>query len=147
MSAIGDSAQILIDVLPDLESIIGPQPTVSELSGTAAQARFIRLFQQFIGVLATPDHPLVLFLDDLQWADAASLQLIQMLMGDTQYLLLLGAYRDNEVSPTHPFMLAVEALKEAEVTVSTIALAPLSFSEVNQLVADTLHCSTERSQS
>ncbi len=147
LSAIGDSAQILIDVLPDLESIIGPQPTVSELSGTAAQARFIRLFQQFIGVLATPDHPLVLFLDDLQWADAASLQLIQMLMGDTQYLLLLGAYRDNEVSPTHPFMLAVEALKEAEVTVSTIALAPLSFSEVNQLVADTLHWSTERSQS
>lgn len=138
LKALGENSQVLLEVIPELVQVIGPQPTAPTLSGTAAQNRFNRLFQKFIALFATSAHPLVLFLDDLQWADAASLQLIQQLMEDTAYLLLLGAYRDNEVSPVHPLMLTMEALK-ANNTVSTITLAPLTFEQVNQIVADTLH--------
>ena len=147
MAAVGDNGQVLIEVIPKLEQIIGPQPPAPELSGNAAQSRFNRLFQQFISVFATADHPLVLFIDDLQWADTASLALIQLLMADPRnHLLLLGAYRDNEVSAAHPFMLAMEALKATGAKVSTLTLSPLSDIEVNQLVADTLQCPVERSQ-
>ncbi|NES06900.1 MAG: AAA family ATPase [Okeania sp. SIO2F4] len=99
LEAVGENGQVLIDVIPELERIIGQQPPVPELSGTAAQNRFNLLFQKFIAVFTTQEHPLTLFLDDLQWADSASLNLMKVLMGDSQtrYLLLLGAYRDNEV--------------------------------------------------
>ncbi|NER81578.1 MAG: AAA family ATPase, partial [Leptolyngbya sp. SIO1D8] len=107
LETLGENAQVILDLIPELEHIIGPQPPAPELSGTAAQNRFNRLFQQFIQVFTTPDHPLVVFVDDLQWADSASLQLIQVLMGDanTGHLLLLGAYRDNEVFAAHPLIL------------------------------------------
>lgn len=146
LAAVGDNGQVLIEVIPELEWVIGKQPIAPELSGSAAQNRFNLLFQKFIEVFTTVEHPLVMFLDDLQWADSASLQLIKLLMGDQRYLLLLGAYRDNEVSPVHPFILTVEELKKAGKTVNTITLAPLTFDDTNQLVADTLHCSTQRSQ-
>jgi predicted ATPase/signal transduction histidine kinase len=145
LEAVGDNGQVLIEVIPELERIIGKQPPAPNLSGTAAQNRFNLLFQKFIEVLTTAEHPLVMFLDDLQWADLASLQLIKLLMGDKGNLLLLGAYRDNEVSPVHPLMLTVEELKQVGKTVNTITLAPLTLSDTNQLVADTLHCATERS--
>lgn len=138
LKALGENSQVLLEVIPELGQIIGLQPAAPTLSGAAAQNRFNRLFQKFIALFATSAHPLVLFLDDLQWADAASLQLIQQLMEDTPHLLLLGAYRDNEVSPVHPLMLTMDALKENN-TVSTITLAPLTFEQVNQIVADTLH--------
>ena len=143
LQAVGENGQVLIEVIPELESVIGKQPLAPELSGTAAQNRFNLLFQKFIEVFTTPEHPLVIFLDDLQWADSASLQLIKILMEDKSYLLLLGAYRDNEVSPAHPFILAVEELKKAGKTVNTITLAPLDFRETNQLIADTLRCANE----
>lgn len=146
LEAVGDSGQVLIEVMPELEQIIGKQPPVPELAGTAAQIRFNLLFQTFIEVFTTAEHPLVVFLDDLQWSDSASLQLIKLLMEDKRYLLLLGAYRDNEVSPTHPFSLTVEELKKAGKSVNTVTLASLAFDDTNQLVADTLHCSCERSQ-
>ena len=146
LAAVGDNGQVLIEVIPELEWVIGKQPIAPELSGSAAQNRFNLLFQKFIEVFTTVEHPLVMFLDDLQWADSASVQLIKLLMGDKGYLLLLGAYRDNEVSPVHPFILTVEELKKAGKTVNTITLAPLTFDDTNQLVADTLHCSTQRSQ-
>ncbi|MGC1307807.1 MAG: AAA family ATPase [Phormidesmis sp.] len=146
LAALGDNSQVLVEVIPDLEKVIGPQPPAPDLSGAAAQNRFNRLFQKFIAVFTTLQHPLVIFLDDLQWADAASLELIKLLMEDTKHLLLLGAYRDNEVSFAHPLMLVVEALKANATTVTTVTLAPLTFTEVNQLVADTLHCSVARSQ-
>jgi|GEM_PF-582118 len=111
----------------------------------AAQNRFNLLFQKFLEVFTTKERPLVMFLDDLQWADSASLNLIKLLMEDENYLLLLGAYRDNEVSPVHPFMLTVTELKKTDKTVNTITLAPLALSDTNQLVSDTLHCPTERS--
>ncbi|WP_418006845.1 AAA family ATPase [Nostoc piscinale] len=145
LQVVGENGQVLIEVIPELERLIGKQPPAPELSGTAVQNRFNLLFQKFIAVFTTNKHPLVMFLDDLQWADLASLQLIKLLMEDENYLLLLGAYRNNEVSAAHPFILTVEELKKAGKAVNTITLAPLSLSDTNQLVADTLHCPTERS--
>ncbi|BAY27878.1 serine/threonine protein kinase with two-component sensor domain [Calothrix sp. NIES-2100] len=146
LAAVGENGQVLIEVIPELELIIDRQPPVPELSGTAAQNRFNLLFQKFIAVFTIPKHPLVMFLDDLQWADSASLVLMKLLMQDNSYLLLLGAYRDNEVQAAHPFILTVEELKKAQKTINTITLLPLTLSDTNQLVADTLHCPTERSR-
>ncbi|MEO1433197.1 MAG: AAA family ATPase, partial [Cyanobacteria bacterium J06633_8] len=109
LQALGDNAQVIIEVIPELEKIIGEQAPVTELSGTASQNRFNVLFQKFIQVVTTKEHPLVIFLDDLQWADSASLQMMQLLMGEssTNYLLMIGAYRDNEVNTAHPLMLTL----------------------------------------
>lgn len=146
LQAVGDNGQVLIEVIPELESLIGKQPPAPELSETAAQNRFNLLFQKFLEVLTTKEHPLVIFLDDLQWSDSASLQLIKILMEERSYLLLLGAYRDNEVSPAHPFILTVDELKKTGKTVNTITLAPLAFEETNQLIADTLRCENKRAR-
>ncbi len=146
LQALGESGQVLVEVIPELEQVIGKQPTASELSGSAAQNRFNLLFQKFIEVFTTGDHPLVIFLDDLQWADLASLQLLKLLMNDQGYLLLLGAYRDHEVSPVHPFMMTVAELMKAGSIVNTITLKPLTFENTNHLVADTLNCSQELAQ-
>jgi predicted ATPase len=107
----------------------------------AAQNRFNLLFQRFIQVFTTAEHPLVIFVDDLQWADSASLNLIQVLMSEakTGYLLLLGAYRDNEVFPAHPLMLTLNDIAKAGATIETITLQPLNLTSLNYLVADTLH--------
>ncbi len=148
LTAVGDSGQVIVEVIPELERIIGSQPPATELSGTAAQNRFNLLFQKFIQVFTTPEHPLVMFLDDLQWADSASLHLIQVLMAEstTGYLLLLGAYRDNEVFAAHPLMLTLDTVSKVGVRVNTIALQPLSQSSLNQLIADTLHCERRLAQ-
>ena len=142
LSAVGENGQVIVEVIPELEQIIGTQPPVPELSGSAAQNRFNLLFQKFIGVFATANHPLVVFIDDLQWADSASLNLIKLLMSAAGYLLLLGAYRDNEVFPAHPLILALEQIK-TKATLNTITLAALSPADINQLVADTLSCAVE----
>ncbi|NEO89831.1 MAG: AAA family ATPase [Moorea sp. SIO3G5] len=146
--ALGENGQVIIDVIPELEQIIGKQSPVPELSAGAAQNRFNRLFQKFIQVFTTAEHPLVIFLDDLQWVDSASLKLMQLLMSetDTRYLLLIGAYRDNEVSPTHPLMLTLDEISKTEVKVNSITLAPLKHSDLNHLIADTLSCSEELAQ-
>lgn len=146
LQVVGDNGQVLIEVIPELEQVIGKQPPAPELSGTAVQNLFNLLFQKFIAVFTTKEHPLVMFLDDLQWADLASLQLIKLLMENQKHFLLLGAYRDNEVSAAHPFMLKVEELKKAGKTVNTITLAPLDLNDTNHLVADTLHCTTQISR-
>jgi len=143
LSALEENGQILIDLVPDLEQIIGKQPIAPELSGSATQNRFNNLLKKFIEVFTTADHPLVLFLDDLQWADSASLQLVKLLMNDHSYLLLIGAYRDSEVSPTHPFSLTIDDLKKTNKIIHTTTLAPLVFEHINNLVADALHCSSE----
>ncbi|MBD1884587.1 ATP-binding sensor histidine kinase [Microcoleus vaginatus] len=143
LAALGDSAGAIIEVIPELERIIGQQPPVPELSGSAAQNRFNLLFDKFIQIFARKEHPLVIFLDDLQWADSASLKLIQLLISatDNAYLLLIGAYRDNEVFPAHPFMLTLAEIQKTQAKVNTITLAPLDRAGVNCLVADTLACS------
>ncbi|MEG4178590.1 AAA family ATPase, partial [Microcoleus sp. S13_C3] len=140
LTAVGESGQVLIEVIPELEHIIGAQNPALELSGSAAQNRFNLLMQKFVQVFTTAEHPLVMFLDDLQWADSASLKLLQVLMEDRGHLLVLGAYRDNEVSPTHPFMLTVDEIVKSGAVVNTITLQPLSLADLNQLVADTLIC-------
>ena len=145
LKALGDNAQVVINVIPELEKIIGKQPSVPELSGSAAQNRFNLLFQNFIKLFTNKEHPLVIFLDDLQWADSASLNLIQLLMSDSEngYLLLIGAYRDNEVFPAHSLMLTLSEIAKTEAIINTITLAPLKKENLNQLVADTLHCPFE----
>ena len=111
-----------------------------ELAPAEAQHRFNRVFRRFLGVFATSERPLVLFLDDLQWADLASLQLLQHLLThpETPPVLLIGAYRDNEVSPSHPLMLALEELRRAGARMSELKLEPLSLQDTRRLVADTL---------
>ena len=145
LEALGQNGQVIIDVIPELEHIIGQQPTLRELSGSAAQNRFNMLFEKFIAVFTTPDHPLTIFLDDLQWADSASLNLLKLMMGSAQmgYLLLLGAYRDNEVFPAHPLMLTLDEIGKTRATIDRITLAPLSQVDLNQLIADTLSCTLE----
>ena len=140
LEAVGENGQVIIEVIPELEKIIGEQPPVSELLGTAAQNRFNLLFQKFTQVFTSVEHPLVMFLDDLQWADSASLKLIQLLIADTNYLFLIGAYRDNEVNPAHPLMLTLSEIEKTEAIINTITLLPLSKVQVNKLVADTLKC-------
>jgi predicted ATPase/signal transduction histidine kinase len=140
LTAVGENGQVLIDVIPELEHIIGQQLPAIELSGSATQQRFNLLFQKFVRLFTTAAHPLVLFLDDLQWADLASLNLLQSLMQDAGYLLVLGAYRDNEVSPIHPSILAIDEIEKTGIPVNTIILKPLDRHDLNQLIADTLHC-------
>jgi predicted ATPase/signal transduction histidine kinase len=146
LKAVGENGQVLIDVIPELEALIGPQTAVPDLSGNATQNRFNRVFHQFIAVFATPQHPLVIFLDDLQWADSASLDLLKLLLTDAVqgYLFIMGAYRDNEVCLTHPLMTTLEDIQKAEIVVNTVSLAPLSQADVNHLISDTLNGTGDR---
>ncbi|HEY9302029.1 MAG TPA: AAA family ATPase, partial [Phormidium sp.] len=147
LTAVGESGQVLIEVIPELERIIGVQSPALELSGTAAQNRFNLLMQKFVQVFTQASHPLVMFLDDLQWADSASLKLLQLLMEDRGHLLVLCAYRDNEVSPVHPFMLTLDEIVKSGAVVNTIMLQPLSQIDLNQFVADTLICDLSLAES
>ncbi|MEC4812855.1 MAG: ATP-binding sensor histidine kinase [Scytonema sp. PMC 1069.18] len=140
LEAVGENGQVIIEVIPELERIIGKQPLAIELTGTAAQNRFNLLFQKVIKVFTNQEHPLVIFLDDLQWADSASLKLMQILMADIGHLLLIGAYRDNEVQPGHPLMLTLSDIRKTKATINIMTLAPLNKVQVNKLVADTLKC-------
>lgn len=148
LKALGNIGQVIIDVIPEVKLIIGEQPPVPQLGSTESQNRFNLVFQKFIGVFSKKEHPLVIFLDDLQWADSPSLKLIEILMTDTdsQYLLMIGAYRDNEVSTAHPLMLTLEQIQKIDVKVNSITLQPLGIEQVNQLIADTLSCSTQASK-
>src|SRR5215216_5650699 len=143
--ALGANAQLIVDIIPQLELIIGPQPALVELPPADNQRRFHWVFQKFIGVFATEARPLALFLDDLQWADLASMALIAYLLShpDTRYLFLLGAYRDNEVSLLHPLMRTLGEIRESDALVEAIVLQPLTLAHLEQLVADTVHCSVE----
>ncbi|NER01851.1 MAG: AAA family ATPase [Okeania sp. SIO3C4] len=148
LKALGDNAQVIIEVVPELETIIGTQAPAPELSGSAAQNCLNLLFQKFIAVFTAPSHPVVMFLDNLQWADSASLNLMKVLMSSTEtgYLLILGAYQDNEVFPAHPLMLTLSELEKNLAVISTITLQPLALQDINQLVADTLNCSQQLAQ-
>ena len=142
LQAVGDNGQVIIEVIPELERIIVPTTARTRIIRNGGQNRFDLLFQNFIHVFTKPEHPLVIFLDDLQWADSASLRLMQLLVSEsaTGYLLVIGAYRDNEVFAAHPLMLTLDAMAKAGATVNTITLEPLSSESLNHLVADTLNC-------
>ena len=141
LTALGTNGQIISNVIPEIELIIGQQHPVPEVGATEAQNRFNRVFQQFIRVFCSKEHPLVIFLDDLQWVDSATLKLIELMMTDaeTQYLFLIGAYRDNEVSSLHPLTMTLEELKKERAIINQITLAPLGLNAIAQLIADTLH--------
>ncbi len=146
LEALGTNGQVIIDVIPDLEKIIGRQPSVSLLEPTENQNRFNLLFQRFINVFTQQKHPLAIFLDDLQWADLPSLKLIDVLMISlkNQYLLTIGAYRDNEVNITHPLMQTIEQLEKNRIAIHKIFLQPLETESINQLISDTLNCSIQK---
>ena len=146
--ALGANSQLIVDIVPELELIIGKQPTVPELPLQDAKSRFQMAFRRFLGVFARKEHPLALFLDDLQWLDSATLDLLEHLVThpEVRYLLLVGAYRDNEVGRSHPLMRTLKAIRETGARVHEIVLAPLGLGDVGRLVTDALHCAPERAQ-
>lgn len=139
--ALGSNGQIMVDVIPMLTAIIGEQPPVPTLDFTEVKHRFKVVFQDFIYALAQPDHPLVIFLDDCQWADVPTLKLLETILthSDNRHLLIIAAYRDNEVDKDSPFLKSVEKMKKEQVPVTGINLLPLQLSHVKKLLADTLH--------
>jgi len=147
LQALGNNAQVIIDVIPELELVVGKQPPVAELPPAEAQNRFNIWFKKFINVFASPEHPLVIFMDDLQWADAASLQLIHVMMTSQDHsLLFIGAYRDNEVSGAHPLMITLDEIRKTGVLLSQLALSHLELNHINQLISDTLNYLKERTE-
>ena len=147
--ALGPNGQLMVDLVPELKLIIGEQAPVPELPPQDAQRRFQLVFRRFLSVFARPEHPLALFLDDLQWLDAATLDLLEDLLTqpDVRHLLLIGAYRDNEVTSTHPLMRTLDAVRTAGARVEEIRLAPLTHEDVGQLIVDSLYCGRERAAS
>ncbi|WP_437978982.1 AAA family ATPase [Sorangium sp. So ce295] len=145
LGALGSNGQLIVDVIPHVELVIGRQPPVPELPPAEAQNRFRVVLRHFIGVFARKEHPLAIFLDDLQWTDSASLGLLRDLLThpETHHLLVIGAYRDNEVSPSHPLMVAIEEVRKEGARISDIALGPLSREHLAALASDALHCSRE----
>ena len=135
-----------MDLVPELKLITGEPPPVPEVSPQDAQRRFQLVFRRFIGVFARPEHPLALFLDDFQWIDAATLDVIEDLLtqSDVRHLMLIGAYRDNEVDVSHPLMRKLDAIRQAGAPVQEITLAPLVRDDLAQLIADALRCKPER---
>jgi len=144
--ALEPNAKLIVDLVPELKLIIGDQPPVPDLPPQAAQGRFQLVLRRFIGVFARPEHPLALFLDDLQWLDAATLDFLEDLstQPDVHHLMLIGAYRDNEVDSTHPLWRRLEAIRLTGALVHEIVLAPLACEDLGQLIADSLHCEPER---
>ncbi|MDM8557873.1 ATP-binding sensor histidine kinase [Candidatus Parabeggiatoa sp. HSG14] len=139
--ALGVNAQVIIDVIPEVELIIGQQPPVPALGAVESQNRFNLVFQNFIRVFCQKKHPLIIFLDDLQWVDSATLKLMELMMTDTHthHLFLIGAYRDNEVSPSHPLIVALEEFQKKQALINQITLTPLSQAHIILMLVDTLH--------
>jgi len=148
LEALDPNAQLIVDLVPELNLIIGDQPPVPELEPQQAQNRFQLVFRRFISVFARPEHPLALFLDDLQWIDSATLDLLEDLLtrSELRHLILVGAYRDNEVTPTHPLMRKLEAIRTAGGKVTEIKLAPLARRHLGQLIVDALRCERDRAE-
>jgi predicted ATPase/two-component sensor histidine kinase len=145
LEALGSNAQLMVKLIPELEFLIGPQPPVPDLSPQDAQNRLHRMFDRFIGVFARSERPLVLFLDDLQWLDSATLSLVEHLVtvSSARHLLLVGAYRDNEIGPVHPLLRVLQAMRKSAEHFSEIVLAPLSEDDVGRLLADTFRAEKE----
>ncbi|MCU1386230.1 MAG: multi-sensor signal transduction multi-kinase [Acidobacteria bacterium] len=146
--ALGQNGQLIVNLIPEIELVMGKQPPVPGLSPQDARNHFHLVFRRLIGVFARPEHPFVLFLDDLQWLDSATLDLLEHLTthSEGQHLLLVGAYRDNEISPSHPLVRTLEAIRAAGARVQEIVLAPLGLDDVGRLVADALHCTPKHAE-
>jgi PAS domain S-box-containing protein len=146
--ALGPYGELMVNLIPELALIIGEQLPVPEVPPQDAQNRIQMVFRRFLGVFAREEHPLALFLDDLQWLDTATLDLVEHLVthDDVRHLLLVGAYRDNEVGLSHPLMQTLATIRTAGARVQEIVLAALGLDDVRELASDALHCEPERVQ-
>jgi PAS domain S-box-containing protein len=146
IDALGPNGQLMVNLVPELEFVIGKQPPVAVLPQQDAQKRFQMVLRRLLAVFACKEHPLALFLDDLQWLDAATLDLLEHLVThpEVRHLLLVGAYRDNEVSPSHPLLRTLDAIRKAGAFVQEISLAPLAREDLGRLIANTLSCTPGR---
>lgn len=140
-SALGEEGKVLTDVIPDLEHIIGPQPDVPEIGGTEAGNRFNYLMRKFAKAVSGPAHPLVIFIDDLQWADSGSLGLLRTILTDPEggHLLCIGAYRDNEVSRDHPSMVTLREMEDVGTKIQTVEITNLTKANVRDLISESLN--------
>lgn len=143
LNILHNNGRIITDVIPEVELIIGPQPRVTDLPPQETQNRFNLVFRDFVCAFAAQDRPLIIFLDDLHWADTASLNLLEIFLTgpDTKYILFIGAFRDNEVDDLHPLMLMLSRIKSAGAAVHTLRLDPLRNSDVCRLISAALNCS------
>ncbi|MGR3220235.1 MAG: trifunctional serine/threonine-protein kinase/ATP-binding protein/sensor histidine kinase [Candidatus Anammoxibacter sp.] len=141
LNVLGPNGQVIIEVIPEVEWIIGSQPPIAQLEPEGTQNRFNTVFQNFLQVFAKKENPLVIFLDDLQWADSATLNLMRILMtnDDNHYFLLVGAYRDNEVDHTHPLAITLEDIRKAGSPVHQLTLKPLALDNLNQMISETVN--------
>ena len=142
LKALGPNGQLMVNLIPEIEFFIGKHQPVAELPPQEARGRFQLVFRRFLGAFARPEHPLALFLDDLQWLDTATLELLARLITDrdVRNVLFIGAYRDNEVSSPHPLMRTLAAIRNGGARVQEIALAYLGPDDVGRLVSDSLRC-------
>jgi len=147
-ASLGANAAVIAEVIPEIELLLGPQRHAPALPPAEARNRFTLAFQNFVAALATADSPLAIFLDDLQWVDPATLQLLAALLTSPQirYLLLIGAYRSNEIGTDHPLLPALAGLERSGVRLQRITLPPLELAALTQLTADTLHIDRERAE-
>jgi hypothetical protein len=144
--ALGPNGKLIVNLVPELQLIIGEPPPIPDLPPQDAQRRFQLVLRRFIGVFAKPQHPIALFLDDLQWLDSASLNLIEDLLtqSDIRHLVLIGAFRSNEVDSSHALIRRLETIRKAGVPVSEIVLAPLTRIDLSEFATDCFHCEPER---
>ena len=149
LEALGPNGQLMVTLIPELVAIIGEQPPTPDLPPEEARNRFQMVFRRFLSAFAQPEHPLALFLDDLQWLDAATLELIEHLVAepDVQYVLLVGSYRANELDPSHLLVRMLERIRNAGTSVREIALKPLAPGDVRRLIADALRTEAEHVRS
>ncbi len=145
LKAVDEEGKVLTNLIPNLEHLIGPQPEIPQLGGEESKHRFTYLIQKFFIALCTPEHPIVLFIDDLQWADAASLHLLQSLISlpEARYLLCIGAYRDNEVETGHPLLSFIQSLQSGGVDIETLTLGNLLHKDISALIGDMVHKGAE----
>ena len=145
LKMVGPNAHVLIDVIPEVEIVTGPQPEADALGPAETQQRFYNVFRDFLALFATANHPLVIFLDDLQWVDSGSMTLLEKLINDSElhHLFIIGAYRDNEVNPNHQLMVGLDELRQKGGNFLTLLLPPLRLPAIEQYLTDTLHDHSE----
>lgn len=148
IGALQNNGQVLIELIPELELIIGKQPPIPTLATQESQNRLRIFLRKFLSIFAKPEHPVVIFLDDLQWATSASLTFLKEVATDpgSQNLLLVGSYRDHEVTPSHPLILLVDELAKEPDLITQLTLQPLTIKDTSELIADTLHSNVDKVQ-
>src|SRR5262247_2720410 len=148
LNALGANGRLAVDLVPALEILIGPQPPVPDLPLREAEERFLSVLGRFLAVFARSDHPLVLFLDDLQWFDSATLKFLTRVVSPPMNgaLLAIGAYRDNEVGPDHPLRLMLESVRQAGALVQDIVVGPLSRDDLTRMVAESVGCGLRQAE-